>query len=104
MQQTTAKQGKLEIVPEEEEAKGFVSFSQDFNDMVEKKRPSSKKGVMIKDYGSSSRRTSTLSSQNNNNANPHLETMAVNFQTCHDDNLDDYNGAMSSSNFRGNSS
>ena len=54
------KQGKLEIVPEEEESKDFVSFSQDFNDMVEKKRPA-QKGI-IKDYDRSSRRTSTLSS------------------------------------------
>lgn len=84
----------LAVVPEDEESKNFVSFSHDFNEMVEKKHIQPKKGG--KDFISGVRRISSLSNQN---ANPnHLETMAVNFQTCNDDG-EDNNG--SGGHFRG---
>ena len=80
---------KLAVVPEDEESKNFVSFSQDFNEMVEKKHVSAKKGG--KDFISGVRRISSLSNQN---ANPnHLETMGVNFQTCTDEFTEDNFGS-----------
>ena len=90
--------GKLAVVPEDEESKNFVSFSQDFNEMVEKKHIPLKKGNT---YISGVRRISSLSNQNSNPN--HLETMGVNFQTCNDEYEENNKslGGTSGGNLRG---